>query len=621
MAVGQLALSPEWGANEEPSGQNVQETWARKPPRPELAALRELAPIYRSTIRHAPFPNLGVMKLVPVRLFDAARPGGGRGAVRDALAGVTLAFMNVPQLLGYARIAGMPLVTGLYTALLAPIAFAAFGSSRHLVVAADSGTAAILAGALSHMAEPGSAQYSTLAATTALLTGVMLILARIFRLGFLADFLSRTVLVGFLTGIGVQVAIAMLGDMLGITVTARNSILQVWQIARGLPRFSAPTLVLSAFAVAAILGGRRIAPRIPIALVLVVGAIAASRVWGLDALRVATIGPISGGLPSFGLPLASWSETLQLLPIAASCFVVIITQSAATARAFASRYQERTDENADIVGLAVANGAAAISGGFVVNGSPTQTAMADRAGGRSQLAQVVFAGCVFVVLLTLTSPLQYLPRCVLAAIVFTIAIGMVDVATLRAMRPESPGEFKLAIVTAAAVAIMGVEHAVLLAITLSLLRHVRQSYRPHTAVLQFDPLRGWVPTPATPGQQTEPGLILYRFSADLFYANATRFADEARALVDGAPNHVRWLVVEADAITNLDYTAARVVLALIEELSRQKIGIAFARISASLRADMDRHGVTAAVGADKLFASRHEALVAVGCSTVTRNNL
>lgn len=557
-------------------------------------------------------------KLASLKLFAGARPGGRRGALRDALAGVTLASMNIPQLLGYARIAGMPLVTGLYTALLVPIAFAAFGSSRHLVVAADSGTAAILAGALTHMAAPGSAQYLSLAATTALLVAGLLLLARIFKLGFLADFLSRTVLVGFLAGVGVQVAIGMLADMMGIAVSARNTTLQVWQIAHGLPRSSVPTLELSALVVAAILGGRRIAPRTPVSLVLVAGAIAASRAWNFAALGLATIGPVRGGLPSFGLPLASWSETLELLPVAASCFVVIIAQSAATARAVAARYEERTNEDADILGLGVANVAAAFSGTFVVNGSPTQTAMADRAGARSQLAQVVFAGCVFVVLAALTDPLQYLPRCVLAAIVFTIAIGMIDIATLRAMRLESPGEFKLAVVTAAAVAIIGVEQGVLLAITLSLLRHVRQSYRPHTGVLQFDPARGWATVPAVPGHQTEPGFIIYRFGADLFYANAALFADEARALVEGALHPVRWLVIEADAITNLDYTAARVVLMLIEELARRKVGIAFARVSASLRADMNRHGVTSALGSDRLFVSRHEALIAVGCSSGKR---
>jgi sulfate permease, SulP family len=314
-----------------------------------------------------------------------------------------------------------------------------------------------LAGALSRMAEPGSFRYMSLAATTALLTAGMLLLARIFRLGFLADFLSRTVLVGFLTGVGVQVAIAMLGDMLGISLDSRSTLLQVWEIAKELPRVSLLTLGLASFVVVSILVGRQLAPRVPAALVLVVASIAASRAWGLAALGVTTIGPIPGGLPSFGLPFPTWRESLQLLPVAASCFVVIPAQSAATSRALATRYQERTDEDKDILGLAVANSAAAVSGAFVVNGSPTQTAMADRAGARSQFAQIVFAACVLVVLLAVTGPLQYLPRCVLAAIVFTIAIGMVDVATLRAMRPESPGEFKLALVTAAAVALIGVE--------------------------------------------------------------------------------------------------------------------------------------------------------------------
>jgi MFS superfamily sulfate permease-like transporter len=550
-------------------------------------------------------------KLALPKLFQAARPAGGAGAaVRDLVAGVTLASMNIPQLLGYARIAGMPLAAGLYTALLAPIGFALFGSSRHLVVAADSGTAAILASALGHLAQPGSAHYLSLAATTALLTAGMLLLARIFRLGFLADFLSRTVLVGFLTGVGVQVAIAMLGDMLGVAEGGRGAIQQLWGLAHGLAGFNGPTLALSVIVVAAILGGRWLTPRIPVALVLVAAAIVASRAWNLAALGVATIGPVPGGLPAFGLSRVSWSELMQLIPIAASCFVVIIAQSAATARAMAARYEERADEDADILGLAVANGAAALSGAFVVNGSPTQTAMAEHAGAKSQLAQIAFSACVLVVLLTLTGPLQYLPRCVLGAIVFTIAIGMIDARHLSGMRKESPGEFQLALVTAAAVAIIGVEEGVVLAITLSLLRHVRQSYRPNTGVMQYDTGQGWIVAPATPGHETKPGLILYRFGADLFYANANRFADESRALIAGAPHPVRWLVVEADAVTNLDYTAARVALALVEDLARRKVRIAFARVSPSLRADMDRHGVTAAVGADMLFASRHEALAA-----------
>jgi MFS superfamily sulfate permease-like transporter len=289
---------------------------------------------------------------------------------------------------------------------------------------------------------------------------------------------------------------------------------------------------------------------------------------------------------------------------------MIIAQSAATSRVFALRYRERVDEDADILGLSAANAAAAVSGAFVVNGSPTQTAMADRAGARSQLAQLVFAGIVLLVLLALTGPLQYLPRCVLAAIVFTIALGMIDLTGLRDIRRESPGEFALALTTAAVVVTVGVEEGIVLAIVLSLLRHVRHSYRPHTMVLAPDAAGRWMPVPAIPGAETEPGLIIYRFGADLFYANDHRFTDEVHSLVEHAPTPVRWFIVDADAITDLDYSAARSIRELLDDLARQKVGVIFGRVSPYLKSDMDRHGVTAAIGEARVFTTLHEAIAA-----------
>jgi MFS superfamily sulfate permease-like transporter len=413
-------------------------------------------------------------------LLGGLRPFSRSEVVRDAVAGATLASMNIPQVLGYTRIAGTPVVTGLYTVLLPLVAFAVFGSSRHLVVAADSATAAIFSGSLSHMAVPASERYMALVGTVALLTAGLLLLARIFKLGFLADFLSRTVLVGFLTGVGFQVGIAMLGDMLGVEIHSRGTLAQVWEILQGLPRVSLPTLALSVLVAGGILIGNRVAPRLPFGLFAVIGTIAASAAFHFAERGIAVIRPVPGGLPSIGLPDVTWSEIVALVPVAAPCFVMIIVQSAATSRIFAVRYRERVDEDADILGLAAANAASAISGTFVVNGSPTQTAMADRAGARSQFAQLVFAGVVLIVLLALTGPLQYLPLCVLAGIVFTIAVGMIDVTSLRDIRRESPGEFYLAITTAGAVVAIGVEQGILLAIALSLFRHVGHSYRPHT---------------------------------------------------------------------------------------------------------------------------------------------
>jgi len=237
--------------------------------------------------------------------------------------------------------------------------------------------------------------------------------------------------------------------------------------------------------------------------------------------------------------------------------------------------------------------------------------MADLAGARSQVAQLVFAAVVLLVLLFFTGPLQYLPHCVLAAIVFTIAIGLVDIKTLRAVRRESPGEFTLALVTAAAVALVGVEQGIMLAIALSLLRHVRHSYRPHTMVLAPDAAGLWVSAPATPGTETEPGLVVYRFGADLFFANDTRFADEVRALIAHAPTPVHWFVVDAGAITDLDYSAARSVRDLCVELTQRGVVLIFARVNMYLRADMDRHGITEVVGPERIFTKLHDALATV----------
>jgi len=543
-----------------------------------------------------------------VRLLDGIRPITRREGVRDALAGIALATMNIPQVLGYTRIAGTPVVTGLYTVLFPLVAFAVFGSSRHLVVAADSATAAIFAGGLSRMASAASERYMALVGMVALLTAAMLLLARVFKLGFLADFLSRTVLVGFLTGVGIQVGITMLGDMTGLAVEAHRTVPQLAELARGATGIHGATAALSATVVVLILLGRRYAPRVPVPMLVVLVAIAASFAWDLEGRGIAIIGPVPGGLPSISLPIVTWADVLAIVPIAASCFVMIIAQSAAAARAFAIRGHERLNVDADILGLATANAAASISGAFVVNGSPTQTAMAERVGARSQVAQLAFAGVVALVLLFATEPLAYLPRCVLAAVVFTIAIGLIDVKGLADIRRESPGEFVLAVVTAAAVALIGVEQGILLAIALSLLRHVRHSYRPHTMVIAPDAGGRWVPHDAIPGIQTEPGLIVYRFGADIFYANEARFVDEVERLVEQARAPVHHLVVDASAITAIDYSAARSVRQLMETLAGRGVVVVFGRASSFLRSDMDRHGITSVVGPQRIFSTLHEAL-------------
>jgi SulP family sulfate permease len=529
-------------------------------------------------------------------------------AVHDAIAGIALAALSIPQALGYTSIAGMPAVTGFYTLLLPLLAFATFGSSRYLVVAADSATAAILAGGISGMAPAGSAKYVALAGTVALLTAGFLLVARVLKLGFIADFLSQTVLVGFLTGVGFQIGIAVLGEMLGLEIHSRRTIVQLTQILRDLRQVNLPSLGLSVLVVAGVLVLGSFAPKVPGSLIAVAGAIASSAAWDFASRGIAVLGPVAGGLPHLGVPDVSWHEVELLVPVAGSCFVMIVAQSAATARIYAARNRQILDENADLAGLSAANAAAALSGAFVVNGSPSQTAMMESSGGRSQVAHVATAAVVALVLLFLTRPLQYLPRCVLGAIVFIVAVRLVNLRGLRDIRRESPGEFLLAVTTAGVVVLVGVEQGIVLAMVLSLLRIVHHSYRPHTAVLTQGEGGLWQLTPVVRGAVTEPGLVVYRFGAALFYANAGRFSDEVRLLAGPGFSSLRWLVVDCGAITQVDYTAARVVRELQEDLAQSGVALVFAHVQSDLKPDLDRHHLTEAIGADRIFDSLHEAL-------------
>jgi len=545
-----------------------------------------------------------------LHLFQGIRPMTRAGAGRDALAGFQLAAMNIPQALGYTKIAGTPLITGFYTLLLPLLAFATFGSSRYLVVAADSATASILAGKLATMAPIASARYVALASTVALLTAGFLLLARILKLGFLADFLSQTVLTGFLTGVGFQVGIAVLGEMVGLDAHSNRTVGQALEVFRNLPRVHLPTVAISAVVVTGVFVLNRFAPKVPGSLIAVACAIAASATWNFAGHGIATIGPVIGGLPHLGLPDVHSNDVVPLLGVSASCFVMILAQSAATARFYAGRHHQHLDEGTDLVGLSAANAAAALSGTFVVDGSPTQTAMVECSGGQSQLAQVATAIAVALVLLFLTKPLQYLPRCVLGAIVFFIALRLIDMRGLREIRRESPGEYALAVFTAAVVVLVGVEQGILLAMVLSLLRIVRHSYRPHTGVFVVKQHDAWELVPPVPGAVTEPGLVIYSFGATLFYANASLFAKEIQGLLGPASSPVRWLIIDAEAITNVDYTAARIVQQLCKDLVQRGVVLGLARVPPSLKADLDRHLLTGIIGPAKLFDRLHDAVAA-----------
>jgi sulfate permease, SulP family len=545
-----------------------------------------------------------------LKLFQSLLPIKRATALRDALAGFTLAAMNVPQALGYTKIAGTPVISGLYTLLLPLVAFAALGSSRYLVVAADSATAAILATGLAEMAVTDTAHYLSLASLVALLTAGLLLLARLLKLGFLSDFLSRTVLVGFLTGVGFQVGIAVLDELLRLPMHTNQPLEQLLTIFRELPQTHWPTLAVSVCVITAILLLRRYAPKLPGALIAVAAAIAASANFDFASYGIEIIGPVSGGLPHLSLPPLDWPLVKSLLPIAGACFIMIMAQSAVTARAYATRHHQALDSNRDLLGLSAANAAAACSGTFVVNGSPTQTAMVESSGGSSQLAHLSTALVVMLVLLFLIGPLQYLPVSALGAIVFTIAIHLIDLKGLDDLRQKSQEEWILALITAAAVVVLGVEHGILLAIAVSLLDHVRHGYRPGTAIMMRDEADHWRMEPVIAGRYAEPGLIVYWFGADLYYASANHFSEQVRMLVSNSPEPIRCLVIDAGAITGVDYSAGGVLRELHEDLEKQGVTLAFAHVNKRLINDLDRLGLTEVIGKNMLFDTLRDCVVA-----------
>ncbi len=526
----------------------------------------------------------------------------------EIVAGITLAAIAVPEVMGYTKIAGTPVITGLYTMLIPTALFAVFGSSRHLVVGADSATAAILASALVGIAATGSEQYLALAGVLALMAAGFLIAARLMRVGFLADFLSRTVLIGFLTGVGVQVALGQIAGMLGLEPGGHGTLGKFWNNLQHLGLVNGYELMIALTVLVVIVGLKMVSKKIPGALIAAIGALVASWAFGLDK-QVHVVGTVPGSLPYLGLPKVDWSWPVMvtLIPTAFAMFVVILAQSAATSRAYATRYDEPFSENTDLVGLALANIGAGLSGTFVVNGSPTKTQIVDSAGGRSQLSLLVTVAIVLLILLFLTAPLAYMPEAALSAIVFLIGAALIDVAGMRRVFEQRRSEFWVALITALTVVIVGVQQGILLAIALSLIEHTRYGYRPTNAVLVPGASGGRQPEPVATAAQAVPGLIIYRFTHSLYYANCQQLSDEISFLANAAEPPLRWLCIDASAVGDIDYSAAETLRAVHAKLKARGIRLVVAEVMEDVKTNT-RYRFRELLGAD-VFYDRLEDVV------------
>ena len=510
----------------------------------------------------------------------------------DLVAGVTVTAIAIPESLGYASIAGLPVQTGLYCALVPAVLFALVASSRQLVVGADSATAALVAAGAGAVVASGSKDYPGTVAVLGLLTAGLLLLMAVARLGFLADLISQPVLAGFLSGVGVSLIIGKLPGMLGIEASGTTWDKLVDTVTH-LGDVNGASALLALGVVASMLGMERVLPKLPAALLAVVAFSVLAALIDAQGRGVTMVGKVPAGLPSLSLPSFSSGEIARLLPTAAAIAVVILAQSAAVARSFATKNGYQDDTDRDLFALAAANGGSALTGGFAINGSPPRTAAGDAAGSRSQMVNVVMALVIAVVLLFATGLFEYLPSPVLDAVVFAIGIGLVKVAQLRAIRRTRLFEFGAALLALVVVAFVGVEQGILIAVLVSLIDRLSRQYQPHDDVLVADDevaprLRDRIDagTPLT-------GMLVYRFGAGLFFENAAHFDQRVRSLVAGAATPVRTVVLDAAAMDDIDFTGTEVLRRQAEDLAGHGVRMYLAELSSSAEGSARRAGLDA----------------------------
>lgn len=541
----------------------------------------------------------------------ALRSRDGAALRGDLLAGVTVAAYLVPQVLAYAVVAGLAPVAGLWAAVAAMAIYAVLGSSRQLSVGPESTTALMTAVAVAPLAGGDPGRYAALAAALALLVGGICLLARAGRLGFLADLLSRPVLVGYLTGVALIMIVSQLDTVTGIPVEGGSTLAELRSLAAGLDQVHLPTMVLAAAVLAVLLAGSSVAPRAPMPLVGVLLAAGASSLLALRERGVEVVGAVPGGLPAPVLPAVTAGDLGVLLLPAVGVALVGYTDNVLTGRAFATRSNHPLDANQELVGLGAANLAAGMFSGFPVSSSGSRTVIADATGGRSQLYSLVALVTVVVVLLIGGPVLATFPTAALGALVIYAALRLIEPAEFRRFARFRRSELVLAVVTVAAVLALDILYGILAAVALSILDLLRRVSRPHDGILGYVPgVAGMHDVDDYPDATVVTGLVVYRYDAPLFFANAENFRRRALAAVDDASTPTEWLLLNAEANTEIDVTSADALGRLRDELERRGIVLALARVKAELRNDLEASGLLAAIGQDRVFPTLPTAVAA-----------
>lgn len=535
-----------------------------------------------------------------------------RGWLRpDIIAGLTVGAVLVPQSMAYAELARLPAVVGLYASILPLVLYALFGSSRQLMAGPESTTAVMMATTVAPLATGDPALYLTMAAAAALVVGCICALAALARLGFVADLLSRPVLLGYLAAVALIMIASQLGRLTGVPVESDEFVPQVADFFRGLDVIDWRTTALGLSVLVVLQVIRWNFPRAPGALIGVVVATAVVALFDLESEGIAVVGSIPAGLPSLGLPSVGIDQIVEVTPAAAAIAIVAFTDNMLTSRAFAAKNGYEVDANQELAGLAASNLGAGLSGGLATGSSASRTAIGDAIGSRTQLTGVVAAGLVVVVILWLRPVLEVFPQAALAAVVIDAAFRLVDLREIRRLVLVGRSELVLSLVTLAGVLAVGILAGVLIAVGLSVAMIVARTARPHDAVLGMTPdVDGWHSIERYEDAETIPGLVVYRFDAPLFFANASYFKRRVLGVLDRSSDDIEWFLLDAEAIGLVDSTALRVMVELVDEFDEREIVLVLARARDRLRDMMDRAGFTGEIGADHFFPTTRAAVQA-----------
>ncbi|HET6794589.1 MAG TPA: SulP family inorganic anion transporter [Acidimicrobiales bacterium] len=560
-----------------------------------------------SAAEPAPGSPLALTRFV---LFSSLRGYQRRWAARDSLAALTLLVIAVPEQLATSRLAGMPPITGLYAFVAGTVMYAALGSSPQMSVGADSTIAPLFAVGIAGLAASGSAHYVDLVGILAVTVGFLVAAVGLLRLGWIAEFLSGPIIAGFLGGVALIIVVHQLPDLLGFAGTGGTNLHRLGYIARHLKDTKGWALGIGLGVIAVVVASERLSRRMPGALIALVGSTILVAALGLRSHGVAVLGSFAHGAPRWGLVDLSWSSLRSVFPLSAVVALVVVTQSAATTRAFADQGDYEVDVSRDFVGVGAGSVLAGVAGSFPVNASPPRTAAVATAGGRTQAAALLAAAAV-VLLVPAAALLKDLPVATLAAVLMFVAARIFPFRQLADIARFDAFEMGLAIITLLTVAFAGVLQGIAVAVALAILDRTRRSARPQMHVLGRIPgTTSWAPL-ATEGASQVPGVLVVLFATPLWYANAVHFREQLDAALHRAVGRPGVVVLDAIGMSDIDYTGCRALGQALDELDRRHIGFAFARAGQRVRHSLARAKLEERIGADRFFPAVDEAVTAL----------